>query len=697
MRPNRRERKPILLFSWTLLLWLCIITFAHQILGTSALEEPQQPDQTCSDANDEACREQQQQDEEAGSNTASLQSWFQDVRDLVQTEGLQFNRFLQDTVNDVLMGPQQQQAQDQDQEHEEGQFSRLWKTKSERQQQQHAADREAQTHGREDGNFLHGLSALLTADSPGEAFLNLVTHSDNADRNQQTWLDTIARSQAHASEFQQQFQRAFPDWEVYPFTPMAAYYFLQIQEEVKNAVWKRRQHKFLPRMTDVEALKEYHNALYLSELAYSQTLEDVQRGLEKFENGSWALLYATVESGPHQPAHFFAVPRGEDYTPRTSIKQKRKRKRRSPGRQRGAGSGIGIASILPWVKESSSSSTSREAERNNNNAKIASILPWDTTLVESSFPPQQQSDDDDDDNDYLEVALVVRGTKEPGDVVSDVLFETVDYRNGHRAHGGVLEAGRFLVQTHIDRLEHLLKLSGKRVLRLWCIGHSLGGGAASIAAIEFNDYGFIEASAIGFGSPSLLSAQLSESYQDVITTIISDSDVVPRLSAPSMVRLYYRMMTHHHGELAKADLHDLMRHLRTKAQRSTGVKVIDFLQAQLDKVGTLMDERIQEYVLKHKDRFERYLQRQQDTIDRGGVNEDYLEPAGTCIHLYRDGTGYTGAYTPCSFFTEIDFVPSMIDDHLIPPGYHRALVTLARDLLQDLDFSFEHQQLPPTS
>ena len=49
----------------------------------------------------------------------------------------------------------------------------------------------------------------------------------------------------------------------------------------------------------------------------------------------------------------------------------------------------------------------------------------------------------------------------------------------------------------------------------------------------------------------------------------------------------------------------------------------------------------------------------------------------------------SGTYTPCTFFDSVEFSRTLIDDHLLEPGYHPALLGLAREV-KGLNFQFEH-------
>jgi hypothetical protein len=109
----------------------------------------------------------------------------------------------------------------------------------------------------------------------------------------------------------------------------------------------------------------------------------------------------------------------------------------------------------------------------------------------------------------LEVFFVVRGTKAVTDVMTDCIVDAVPYRGG-KAHCGILQSGKWLVSEHQELLEKLRTLAGKRRIKLTLVGHSLGAGAASIAGIEFDHMDNVSVRVIGFGCPSLLSADLAK-------------------------------------------------------------------------------------------------------------------------------------------------------------------------------------------
>ena len=73
------------------------------------------------------------------------------------------------------------------------------------------------------------------------------------------------------------------------------------------------------------------------------------------------------------------------------------------------------------------------------------------------------------------------------------------------------------------------------------------------------------------------------------------------------------------------------------------------------------------------------------TEERGKVE---LFPPGKCIHIYRDGVGFSGTYVPNSFFSEIDVTRRMLDDHVFHSGYQQTFLELMRQHRGDHHFRF---------
>jgi len=281
---------------------------------------------------------------------------------------------------------------------------------------------------------------------------------------------------------------------------------------------------------------------------------------------------------------------------------------------------------------------------------LQSLLPWEG---------KERSE--------LTVVLVVRGTKGLSDVLADTMLMPVEYRNGH-AHGGILESGKNLARKYLPKLKALLEHSGRQKVRLFLVGHSLGAAAAAVAAMEFHDHDWIKVESIGFGCPSLLSLELSEATKDYITTVVADSDIVPRMSGASVANLLLDLLEFDWTDMALEDIEFTMDRASATFPFS---QLLPSKKIVLDLAKGFIEREIKPKLKKEKRK----------------RLPNVLIPPGSCIHVYRDGVGYSTAYTPCSFFTRIDVTRTLIDDHLVVPGYHRAMVTVMRDRENDFNVS----------
>jgi pimeloyl-ACP methyl ester carboxylesterase len=262
----------------------------------------------------------------------------------------------------------------------------------------------------------------------------------------------------------------------------------------------------------------------------------------------------------------------------------------------------------------------------------------------------------------IDVVMVVRGTKELGDVLSDTLLDTTEFMNG-KSHSGIAKSGEWLAAEHMEMLRSLVDASKRKRLKLTLIGHSLGAGAAAIAAMYLREEDWIDVSSIGFGCPALLDLPQSEAVKEYVVTVITDSDLVPRLSGPALVNTFLDVMSYDWTAKGLEDLTLMLDWLKLPNKEGI-LKWADDLMTKLDRplFGEVSKDRMKQV----------------------------LYPPGTCIHVYRDGVGFAATYTPCSFFDSIDFSRTMVDDHLIPTGYHRSFLELLRDNRKDLGASFQH-------
>ncbi|KAG7347293.1 lipase class 3 [Nitzschia inconspicua] len=408
----------------------------------------------------------------------------------------------------------------------------------------------------------------------------------------------------------EQFKGNFEDVPVDKIDPLAFLYYLEGQDARKNPSWKRRLHRFMPSIK-METVYGLHDALYLSQLAYVDTIDHVQLGLQNYKGAKYELVYCTTQGNPQQPAHFIVI-----------------------------------------KKEGSVPDADPNALRkpNKNDSKRGSIFPFFSR-----------------NTSYIEVVLVVRGTKTLEDVVSDALLEASPYRDGC-AHDGVCQSGRYLVETHTDLLMKILKMSGRDKINLTLLGHSLGAGAAAIACMEFNDNDKIEATCIGFGCPALVNKEMSEEWKDKIITVISDSDCVSRMSGATAANLLMDLCEFQYEEYAMND-------------------VTQFVNMISENASYLLPTDKKESVMKwFSDQIHKNAKPLKDLPRR----EVILYPPGKCIHFYRDGVGIAAVEVPCTLFNEFDVTRTMVDDHLVPTGYNALLLEAMRSHLKDTQFQFRN-------
>ena len=392
----------------------------------------------------------------------------------------------------------------------------------------------------------------------------------------------------HRQELDDTLERTFGHLDLTRLFPTSMYYYIELEDSIKNPSWKRRMHRFHPGV-DINYVQELMSALYLAELAYAGSLEEVQEGLAR-SNSPVELVYCDTESIPHEPAHFILLKKDQSV----------------------------------WSNE-------------------------------------------------LEVVIVVRGTRTVSDALTDAMMEAIDYRGG-KTHEGILKSGRYLVGRHTELLQKLCQLAGKKKVKLTLVGHSLGAGAATIAAMEFNDHPMIEAKVVGFGCPSLLSKELAEQVKPFVTTVICDSDCIPRMNGVTIANKLLDIMEYDWIPDARRDILHALDELRRVAPLLVNESSTEYLMTTIDSWLDL------------------YVKPTIQTPTTTNRAENILYPPGTCIHFYRDGVGVTATESPCTLFRELDVTRTMKDDHLVDAGYRRIFLQAMRQYTRDFHYSFEQDK-----
>lgn len=205
-------------------------------------------------------------------------------------------------------------------------------------------------------------------------------------------LDLLNRIAATLKEASEQLRHQFGDVleSLDGFFPLAMIYFLQSQAARFNPIWKRRMHRFFNQVTKKE-LVQLHDALFLSTLAYVDTVDHFRQGLSKFDSGDWELMFGTTTSLPNLPANFLIIHK----------------------------------ELAPLGQE----------------------LPW-----KAFFNGKQETE--------VVVVLVVRGTKDLADALSDSLLKPQEYKGGF-AHGGILDSGKNLAAYYLPKLKEIHQATGE--------------------------------------------------------------------------------------------------------------------------------------------------------------------------------------------------------------------------------------------
>ncbi len=214
----------------------------------------------------------------------------------------------------------------------------------------------------------------------------------------------------------------------------------------------------------------------------------------------------------------------------------------------------GLESLYDVNRSGDDSGKSKKEKR-----KASSKAQWELLFCDTQSRPNEPSHflaiqkNASQYDDTLHVLMVVRGTKSMSDLITDAMMEATDYEyNGvqGKAHIGMARSGEYLTKRHMKLLSTLLHLSDKRKLDITLVAHSLGAGAATIAAMNMNSDQFskdigdggnnnvkVSANVIGFGCPALLSQNLSLMTRNFVTTVIADADVIPRSESIELIHL----------------------------------------------------------------------------------------------------------------------------------------------------------------
>ena len=165
-------------------------------------------------------------------------------------------------------------------------------------------------------------------------------------------------------------------------------------------------------------------------------------------------------------------------------------------------------------------------------------------------------------------------------------------------------------------------------------------------------------------------AQYYVIFSRLSQTVVNDSDMVPRMSGISVANLLLDVLQFDWFEYAERDAEEAINALHER-------QPLIFNKEFMLKAKEVLAPHIKEYA-------ETKIVRK--TVERGKVE---LFPPGKCIHIYRDGVGFSGSFVPNTFFAEVDVSRRMLDDHLFFSGYQQTFLELMRQHKGDLHFRFD--------
>ena len=109
----------------------------------------------------------------------------------------------------------------------------------------------------------------------------------------------------HRQELDDTLERTFGHLDFSRLFPTSMYYYMELEDEIKNPSWKRRMHRFHSGV-DIDQVQDLVSALYLAELSYASSVEEIQQGLQ-YTKHPVELVYCDTESTPKEPAHYILL------------------------------------------------------------------------------------------------------------------------------------------------------------------------------------------------------------------------------------------------------------------------------------------------------------------------------------------------------------------------------------------------------
>lgn len=141
------------------------------------------------------------------------------------------------------------------------------------------------------------------------------------------------------------------------------------------------------------------------------------------------------------------------------------------------------------------------------------------------------------DNDTVVISF--RGTISHYDLINDLNANYSPFLTGY-AHTGMLKLAKTFIETEMEQI--LVTLKEKGLEKVLFVGHSLGGGVASLIHLMLQDSGLLSKYIVNtatFASPPTVSRVfLSQEVKNLVTYNYGN-DIIPRLSVGTLLDLKY--------------------------------------------------------------------------------------------------------------------------------------------------------------
>lgn len=260
-------------------------------------------------------------------------------------------------------------------------------------------------------------------------------------------------------------------------------------------------------------------------------------------------------------------------------------------------------------------------------------------------------------SDDRDIFIAIRGTKEMADVLTDALFTTRTLRNGF-VHSGIAEAAEQLLERNFP----LLRICSEANYNVNIVGHSLGGGVASVLAMLLRqELPHVDIRSSTFGTPPCMSPDLAASTSSYITSVVNAFDVISRASPQNLTRL-----------IDEVHEYDWEREYRSRVEGifATASPITSRVQITKNVVDSMQSQ-----ILSFADYVEPEDTADDDDDDderRRPVIDDELVLPGRVVYLQTDHPHVIVLKDPQAYLNRILLVSTLISDHSAL-GYANAL------------------------